>query len=446
MMGRLFGTDGIRGEAGVAPLDRTTLNRVGAALARNLPDAKPRILTGRDTRSSGTDLEGWLTEGIAAGGGETVSAGVLTTPGIAVLTRRFGFSAGVMISASHNPFPDNGVKLFSGDGSKSTQSLETAIESAIAAGPSAGDSIAETSSTLPDPSLREDYLSFLETTLESTRLPARRLVLDCANGAAYQVGPTLLTRLGIDLVPMGVSPDGRNINQNCGSTHPHEMARRVVESGSDLGAALDGDGDRLILADHRGNIINGDGILLMCARRLKKEGRLAGPAVVATVMSNLALQKTLERDGIHLRRTQVGDKYVAEELASQGLGLGGEQSGHIIFSGYAPTGDGLLTLLQVLRVLALENRPLAELAHLEPFPQVLLNVRVKDKPDLSAIPQIAQAVWEAERRLKNRGRILIRYSGTEPLLRIMMEGPDRAEIHELSEMVGQAARRTIGHP
>ena len=443
-MNHLFGTDGIRGAAGAAPLDRPTLIRVGYALARHLPEPNPRILIGRDTRSSGADLETWLQEGVRTGGGQTVSTGVLTTPAVAILTRRFGFSAGVMISASHNPYPDNGVKVFSSNGNKSSDQLESAIESEVLN--SHDDlSVDETPPTAPDPELRKEYASFLKSTLSSPpSLANLRIVLDCANGAGYEVGPNLLTTLGLTVVSMGITPDGRNINQNCGSTHPEHMARRVVETNSDLGAALDGDGDRLILADHEGNIINGDAILLMCARRLKRENRLPGPGVVATVMSNLALEKALEVEGIRLCRTQVGDKYVSEEMSRQGLPLGGEQSGHIIFSDHAPTGDGLLTLLQVLRVMTLEGKSLAELARLEPFPQVLLNIRVKDKPEIVTVPEIALAAEVAEQRLKGRGRVLIRYSGTEPLLRIMMEGPDEAEILELSDSVGDAARRAIG--
>jgi phosphoglucosamine mutase len=443
-MGRLFGTDGIRGAAGVAPLDRETLNRVGCSLARHLPEEKPRILIGRDTRSSGRDLEIWLQEGIHAGGGETVSAGIITTPAIAILTRRFGFSAGMMISASHNPYPDNGVKIFSSNGNKSSDELESTIESEVEKSPPNFD-LSAMPPTAPHPDLQRAYMSFLETTLTHLpRLPDLSVVLDCANGAGFEVGPAVLTKLGVAVIPMGASPDGRNINQECGSTHPEQMARRVVETSSDLGAALDGDGDRLILADHKGSIVNGDGILLMCARRLKSEDRLPGPAVVATVMSNLALEKGLESEGIELCRTQVGDKYVSEEMSRRGLPLGGEQSGHIIFREHAPTGDGLITLLQVLRVMALEDKSLAQLAHLEPFPQVLLNVRVKDKPEIDTVPEIARAVEDAERRLKDRGRVLIRYSGTEPLLRIMMEGPDGQEIQDLSHSVRTAALRTIG--
>jgi phosphoglucosamine mutase len=444
-MTRIFGTDGIRGEAGVAPLDKRTLYRVGRALAHNLPEPSPRrILIGRDTRSSGTSLESWLKAGIEDGGGETVSAGVITTPAIAFLTCHSKFSAGVVISASHNPYPDNGVKIFSGDGSKSNEALESAIETYVADG---GDDMSgrETPLPSPNPELQEEYLRFLESTLPtSLELPHFRVVLDCANGSGYRVGPSLLSRLGLEVETMGVSPDGRNINQSCGSTHPHEMAQRVVESNCDLGASLDGDGDRLLLAGSDGEIVNGDAILLMCARRWKREDRLPGNGVVATVMSNLALEKALNEEGIRLFRTQVGDKYVAVEMDRQGLVIGGEQSGHIIFSEHASTGDGLLTLLQVLRVMASEGKALAELANLTPFPQILVNVRVRSKPDIDTVPEIARAIADAERQMKDRGRVFVRYSGTEPLLRIMIEGPDEQEIHSLTNLIGDAAKRMLG--
>ncbi len=442
-MTRLFGTDGIRGRAGSFPLDAATVQRVGRALARNLGAPKPRILIGRDTRSSGKTIEASLAAGIGERGGEACSAGVITTPAIAFLVQHFGFSAGVVISASHNPHPDNGIKIFSGDGIKSDRQLESAIEKAVAE--KNDENIRDAAAPQPDPALREEYLRFLLATIPpALNLSPLKVALDCANGAAYEVGPSLLARLGLDIDLMGASPNGENINQNCGSTHPEALARLVVDTGADLGAALDGDGDRLMLVDHQGKIVNGDGILLMCARRLKSEGRLPNPEVVATVMSNLALEKALANDGIRLSRTPVGDKYVAGELTRQRLPLGGEQSGHIIFSEYSFTGDGLLTLLQVLRVMAAEGEALSELADLEPYPQVLVNIRVKDKPELATLPDIVRAMEKAERQMGKRGRVLVRYSGTEPLLRIMLEGPDEREIRDLSELIGSATRRAIG--
>ena len=442
-MKNLFGTDGIRGEAGVPPLDATTIYRVGRALARNLSGHDvPRVLIGRDTRSSGQTIESWLAGGIAAGGGEAISAGVMPTPGVAHLTRRLGFAAGVVISASHNPFPDNGVKIFSTDGKKASESLEEEISKEVAAG--AGEEFEESALPAPDRTLQDEYLRHLKSTLApGIAFSSTQIGLDCANGATYQVGPRLLEELGIGFVPMGTSPDGRNINDASGSTHPEELARRVVESRCDFGAALDGDGDRLLLVDSDGQVINGDAILLMCARQMKAEQRLPGPGIVATVMSNLALEQVLGSEGIGLFRTKVGDKYVAEEMERRGLGLGGEQSGHIIFSEHSPTGDGLLTLLQVLRVVATSTKRLKELAYLKPFPQVLVNVPVRIKRDVQQVPEIAHAMEEAERRLAGRGRLLVRFSGTEPLLRIMMEGPDEGEIRALSASIAEATRRSL---
>ena len=443
-MKNLFGTDGIRGETGVPPLDATTVYRVGRALARNLSSHDvPRVLIGRDTRSSGSTIESWLAAGISAGGSEAISAGVIPTPGVAHLTRRLGFAAGVVISASHNPFPDNGVKIFSTDGKKVSEDLESTISKEVAAD-AADHAFEERALPAPDPTLQDEYLRHLKSSVPSEMgFSSLKIGLDCANGATYQVGPRLLGELGIGFVPVGVSPDGRNINDACGSTHPDELARRVVESRCDFGAALDGDGDRLLLVDGEGQLINGDAILLMCARRMKAEQRLPGPGIVATVMSNLALEQALGSEEIDLFRTKVGDKYVAEEMERRGLGLGGEQSGHVIFSDYSPTGDGLLTLLQVLRVVANSAEPLKELAYLKPFPQVLVNVPVRKKCDIQQVPEIAHAMEEAERQMAGRGRLLVRFSGTEPLLRIMMEGPDEGEIRALSASIAEATRRSL---
>jgi len=450
-MSGLFGTDGIRGEAGVPPLDPRTIHRVGRALARTLASAKtPRILIGRDTRSSGGAIESWLAGGIAAVGGEAVSAGVISTPAVAHLTRQFGFSAGIAISASHNPFPDNGVKIFSDRGSKASEELEQAIsEEATVDGPDhPGLGYHNISLPPPDPTLQEEYIGYLKSTLpaatRSLLSQARlRVALDCANGATYQMGPLLLRGLGIDVLASGVSPDGRNINEKCGSTHPEAVARRVMESDCDFGAALDGDGDRLLLVDRQGQLVNGDAILLLCARHMKSEHRLPAAGMVVTVMSNLALERALEIEGITLYRTQVGDKYVAEEMERRGLTLGGEQSGHIILSEYSPTGDGLLTLLQVLRALVAGRKPLHELAYLKAFPQVLVNVPVREKRDVREVPEIVRAMEEAERRMAGRGRLLVRFSGTEPLLRIMLEGPDEGEIRALSASIAEATRRSL---
>ena len=445
-MAKLFGTDGIRGEAYAPPLDRTTVQRVGRALAEELSPDAPRVLIGRDTRSSGADLENWLATGIAAGGGVSVSAGVLPTPAVAFLTRESGFDAGVVISASHNPYRDNGIKVFSATGVKSSEAFEEAIEFAAAADVGASrDDPEESRQKTPSLHLEGLYLEHLKRSLgDDTSLPPLKLALDCANGACYRVGPKLLESIGLEPILLATEPDGANINRDCGSTHLEGLAETVKRHACDFGAALDGDGDRLLLVDSTGRSVNGDAMLLMCAKRLNKEGRLAGSGVVATVMSNMALEVSLAREDITLFRTQVGDKFVAQDMDRRNIIIGGEQSGHLIFSDYAATGDGLLTLMQVLRTIAIERESLDQLAQLEPFPQVLVNVAVSSRPDLRTIPEIARTIEAAETKLDGRGRVLIRYSGTEPLLRIMMEGPDSEEIETLTATVQGAVESTIG--
>ncbi len=444
-MAKLFGTDGIRGEAYAPPLDCTSVRRVGRALAEELSPDTPRVLIGRDTRSSGADLENWLATGVDAGGGVSVSAGVLPTPAVAFLTRVQGFDAGVVISASHNPYHDNGIKVFSATGVKPSEAFEEAIEIAVAGAASRDEP--EESEIKKTPSLHLEglYLEHLKRSLgDDASLPSLRLALDCANGACYRVGPKLLESIGLEPVLLATEPDGKNINRDCGSTHLDGLAEAVRRHGCDFGAALDGDGDRLLLVDSKGRPVNGDAMLLMCAKRLKKEGRLAGSGVVATVMSNMALEVSLAQEEITLFRTQVGDKFVAQDMERRNIVIGGEQSGHIIFSDHAATGDGLLTLMQVLRTIAIERESLDQLAHLDPFPQVLVNVGVSSRPDVRTIPEIADTIEEAEAQLDGRGRVLIRYSGTEPLLRIMMEGPDSEEIESLTATVRDAVESTIG--
>ena len=443
-MEKLFGTDGIRGRAYETPLDRSTVAKVGRALAENLGKTRPRILIGRDTRESGSDLETWLRAGIAAGGGEVGSAGILPTPAIAYLVSSEGWDAGVVLSASHNPYHDNGIKIFDAGGAKTSEELENLIERQVH---STKEPI-ETPATGadPDPKLEASYMNHLLTSLGEvgSSIPSLKVALDCANGAGYRVGPALLERLGLSVVTHATEPNGRNVNESCGSTHIEAVARVVKDEGCDFGAALDGDGDRLLLVDSEGQLVDGDGILLLCARRFLREGRLKGREVVATVMSNMALELALADDGIKLWRTSVGDKYVAQEMTRRNIIIGGEQSGHLIFSDFASTGDGLLTLMQVLRVLTLEQKSLDELGYLQPFPQVLLNVRVRERPDVREVPRIADVIAAAERQLDGRGRVLIRYSGTEPLLRIMMEGPEQEEIEALASNIGGAVEQTIG--
>jgi phosphoglucosamine mutase len=387
--------------------------------------------------------------GLARGGANAESAGILTTPAIAFLTRSEGFDAGLVLSASHNPYRDNGIKIFTATGTKSTAELEARIERDVLLAEPVPAAIEKSSPIAdPDPRFEELYLDHLLSAFvpheARTRLPKFEIALDCANGAGYRVGPRLLRELGLLVHPLAVEPNGENINHLCGSTHMSAVSSAVVERGCALGAALDGDGDRLLMVDSRGRVIDGDALLLLCSRRLRKEGRAGTEAVVATVMSNMALERALADEGVALYRVPVGDKFVAQEMAERNIILGGEQSGHIIFGDYGSTGDGLLTLVQVLRVLALEGKSLDELGRLDPFPQVLVNVRVRERPEVKDVPPLARAIEEAVRRLGSRGRVLVRYSGTEPLLRIMMEGPERAEIESLAKSVEEAAKAAIG--
>ncbi len=446
MSTKLFGTDGVRGRAGEPPLDTRTVRRLGMALVKALPSnlGQLRLLVGRDTRESGEPIERDLAVGAAAAGATVVSAGVIPTPAVAHLTRSQGFAAGLVISASHNPFHDNGIKVFSGGGEKFTEALESEVEAIIADG-----SWQEPGGPAP-PVPRVDeaaaYLAHARQALDG-RFPAHasRVAVDCANGATYEVGPALLRSLGFDVTAIGCEPDGRNINLGCGSTHPGRLARLVVERGCDLGIAFDGDGDRAILIDAEGRVVDGDAVLLLCAKRMQAAGRLRGSTVVATVMSNIGLEIALRDLGIGLVRTPVGDKYVMEELLRDNLSLGGEQSGHVIFPDFLYTGDGIVTALNVLRVMAETGRPLAELAgDLTTYPQVLHNLRVREKRDWLSIPAAAAAIADVEAKLRGRGRLLVRYSGTEPLLRVMIEGERQDEIDGWAARIVAAVRAEIG--
>ena len=432
---RLFGTDGVRGEAGRFPLDHMTVRRLGAALVRALPQGAgaPHLLIGRDTRESGPWIEAELAHGAREAGARVTSAGVEPTPAVAYLTRAGDYDAGVVISASHNPFGDNGIKVFSGRGEKFTETVERHIEAIVA------DASWHTAEGEAEPVAPTDlvgpYLDHLRAVFPAPNR-AFRLAIDCANGATTTAAPLLFRSLGLDVEVIGAEPDGRNINLQCGSTHPDRLAHTVVERGCQMGVAFDGDGDRAIFVDERGRVVDGDAVLLMCARQLQAEGRLAGNAVVATVMSNIGLELALTAIGIEMVRTNVGDKYVMEEMMKRGATLGGEQSGHIIFSDYLFTGDGLCTAMNVLRTVQLTGRSLGDLASdLVTYPQVLLNVRVREKVDLSTVPPVAAAMADVERKLHGHGRLLVRYSGTEPLLRVMLEGRDQAEIRGWAQSI-----------
>ena len=445
---RLFGTDGVRGTAGQYPLDRATVRRLGAALVRALPRGKEggagaRLLVGRDTRESGVWIEAELAHGASGEGAAVTSAGVVPTPAIAYLTRTAAYDAGVVISASHNPFEDNGIKVFSGRGEKFTESVEREVE-AIVADPGWNATSGEGLGKGAD--LVGAYLEHLRAVFpEASLLPPPRLAIDCANGATTTVAPALFASLGAETVVIGDEPDGRNINRECGSLHPGRLARTVVERGCQMGVAFDGDGDRAIFVDHRGQVVNGDAVLYICARHLQREGRLRGGAVVATVMSNIGLELALRALGIDLVRCPVGDKYVMEEMLKRGLSLGGEQSGHVIFSEYLYTGDGLCTALNVIRTVALTGRTLSDLAaDLVSYPQVLLNVRVREKVALGSVPAVAAAIARVEARVDGHGRLLVRYSGTEPLLRVMLEGEREDQIRTWAQEIVDAAKEHLG--
>jgi phosphoglucosamine mutase len=453
-MERLFGTDGVRGKAGQYPLDAVTVRRFGAALARALrPEGgRARFLAGLDTRESGAWIAYELAAGMRSQGATLTSAGVIPTPAIAYLTPRMGYTAGVMISASHNPFDDNGIKAFSGAGQKVTRRLEEHVESIVSDSSwgvddgGHGESGTEVDANAaggvsPDPvdrvDYRSEYLSHLLRIAQSEhQRGSMRVAVDCANGATTTVARTLFDRLGFETRFIGCEPNGRNINLGCGSTAPELLSRTVVEEGCQLGIAYDGDGDRAIFVGADGRVVDGDAVMLMCAKQLKAEDRLTGSAIVATVMSNIGLEIALRDAGIETVRCAVGDKHVMEEMLARGLVLGGEQSGHVIFSEHLMTGDGLATSLNVLRTMAATGRDLADLASdLTSYPQVLMNVRVQRKVELKTIPQVADVMSSVESRLAGNGRLLVRYSGTEPLLRVMLEGRDQQDIHRWGQEI-----------
>ncbi len=448
MSDRLFGTDGVRGKAGEPPLDVQTIRRLGAALVRAFGHgARPlSVLVGRDTRESGAWIERELAHGARTEGAVVTSAGVISTPAVAFLTRHEGFDAGVVISASHNPFQDNGIKVFSGAGEKFTERLERQVEAIVA--DSSWEVPSSQATEVPVRDLAGSYLAHAKRALpDAARLGAVRIAVDCANGATAGLAPRLFRDLGFDVTAIGCSPDGRNINLACGSTAPGPLAEVVRAGGCRLGVAFDGDGDRAIFVDHRGRIVDGDAVMLLCAKHMQSGGRLRGDAVVATVMSNIGLEIALRQLGIGLVRCPVGDKYVMEELIARDLALGGEQSGHIIFPDFLFTGDGLVTALSVLEAMAASGRELADLAaDLTTYPQVLVNVRVSRRADLREVPSVAAALARVEARLGSEGRLLVRYSGTEPLLRIMLEGKDQRVIEALAQEIADRVREHLSPP
>ncbi len=448
-MGHLFGTDGVRGIANQEPMTPETVVKLGRAVAHLIkaPGARRSIVIGKDTRLTGYMLETALTAGITSMGVDVLLVGPLPTPGIAFITRSLRADAGVVISASHNSFEDNGIKFFSAEGLKLPDATEAQIEELILSG--AIDKIRPGADEIGKAFRIGDaggrYIEFAKNSFpKRCTLRGLKIVVDCAHGAAYRVSPTVLQELGAEVVALNVAPDGLNINAGCGSLHPQGAQRAVLETGAHIGLAHDGDGDRVLCIDEKGELVNGDQILAICALDMLAEGRLTSRAVVATVMSNVGLEVAMRRAGIQVVRTPVGDRYVLEEMLRSGYSLGGEQSGHVIFAEHNTTGDGIVTALQVLAAMVRSGKPLSELVECMPcFPQVLENVRVQRRADLAGLPEVQARIREAEAALAGSGRVLVRYSGTEPLVRIMLEGPDEAVIREWASRIAQAVRVTL---
>ncbi len=448
-MRKLFGTDGIRAVAGEAPLDPRTIYAVGLAVAHQIKSNahQPRVILGMDTRESSSWIAAVLTAGLREGGASVESAGVITTPAIAYLARKHSFSAGVVISASHNPWHDNGIKIFAGDGYKLPDETELRIEDEIfrQLGLVTAPDLEKVSPPLPKVQYRADYEDFLLSAVPGLELDGLKLIVDCANGAASAIAPELFTQLGGSIEITHASPDGRNINADCGALHPAVVAAETKARHGDIGVTFDGDADRALFADANGNVVNGDAVMLVAARDLKARNLLRGDLLVATTMSNMGLEAALRRDQIKMLRAPVGDKYVLEMMQAHSASLGGEQSGHILFPHLATTGDGLLTALVVLDVVRRSGKPLHELiADLKVFPQVIVNVRVKEKRPLEQVDAVAATIRAAEAELDGNGRVVVRYSGTEPLARVMIEAELEERMRHHADAIADAIRATLG--
>ncbi len=452
-MRKLFGTDGIRGIANAEPLTAEMTVHLGRAAAYFFKKKKNkighhRIVIGKDTRLSGYMFEGALTAGICSMGVDVLMVGPMPTPAIAFLTRSFRADAGVVISASHNPFEDNGIKFFSEDGFKLPDDYEMEIERLIYSGET--DNVRPTGEGLGKAFRIDDaegrYIEFVKNSIpKGLDFEGLKVVVDCANGAAYKITPTVLRELGADIITIGDKPDGVNINLKCGSLHPETLQRLVKEHNAHIGLAHDGDADRLIMVDEKGDLVDGDKVLAMCAIEFKRSGRLSHDTLVATVMSNFGLDIALKDAGIRVVRTQVGDRYVMEEMIKNNYNLGGEQSGHVIFLDYNTTGDGLITALQALTLMQKSGKRLSELAScMKTFPQKLVNIKVREKKPLDTLHEFNKVIRESEKKLEGRGRIVVRYSGTETLLRIMVEGETHEEIVQIIETVSDAVNKYIG--
>lgn len=451
---QLFGTDGIRGVAGEFPLTHDSTYLIGRALGHDLvrSNPMPSAVIGQDTRESSQWIADRVAQGLASSGVEVQSAGVITTPGVAYLARSREFSAGVVISASHNPWTDNGIKVFSGDGYKLPDARELAIEEEIFAllqNPAPEPEPTTSLSSLPgNAALRRAYIEWLTESV-STNLGGLKVLVDCANGAATAEAPELFQACGIQATFLHARPDGKNINEGCGALHPQRLAQAICEMAGqfDLGVTFDGDADRALFSDGSGQVVNGDAVLLVVARDMQRRGALIGNTVVATTMSNMGLELALKRSGIAMLRANVGDKYVLEEMLKTGATLGGEQSGHIIFrDGDATTGDGLLTALRLMEIVARAGKPLAELVDdLKVFPQTIQNVRVREKVPFAQVAEIKRAIEAAEKELNGNGRVVVRYSGTEALARVMIEAESEQKMKALADSIAGAIRESLGN-
>lgn len=446
-MKQLFGTDGIRGPAGEFPLDEKTVQTIGASLARQFREKlarEARFISGRDTRESGGWIEAAFHAGAAAEHGNCESAGIITTPGVAYLTGALGFDAGIVISASHNPYQDNGIKIFLPNGMKIDAETERAIEKDIFDAARAEKPFVQVNSDKAD-AFRSEYLHHLERNADGFSARGMKIVVDCANGASTELAPTVFTDVGADVITINCQPNGRNINQNCGSLHLDSLQEQVLLENADIGVAFDGDADRALFVDEKGNIVDGDATLWILAGDLKHHGKLANSTVVATVMSNIGLELALRSKDINLLRTNVGDKYVLEKLIQTGSEIGGEQSGHIIFPEISLVGDGMMTALLLLRAVTEKGVSLSQAASsFVRYPQILLNVKVREKRPFDDVPEIAAAAKQIENELHGEGRLLLRYSGTENLARVMIEGKDQNAIESQARRLAAVIEQVLG--
>jgi len=450
-MTRLFGTDGIRGAANEYPLTADVIINIGRAVASIFSGANKRakIIIGKDTRESGSMIEDALASGICSTGGDACLAGVLPTPAVAHLTSSTDASAGIVISASHNPFYDNGIKIFDGAGCKLADQKENEIEHRVLneqTGPANRKSVRGAGNLESLKDAPERYLSFLKGTLrDTTFFNGMKIILDCSNGATYAVAPQLFNDLGAQVEAINVNPDGKNINANCGSEHPEALIDTLIAKKADIGLAFDGDGDRLIAIDEKGQVITGDRILAICARTLKRKGLLQNNLVVSTVMSNLGLRLALKDLGIEHLVTQVGDRCVLQQMNASGAVIGGEDSGHMIFLDQHTTGDGMLSAIRLIQTMHDENMALSELSQvMVVFPQVLLNIEVKNKPVIKSVAPLMEAIRSVEKNLGEKGRVLVRYSGTQPMCRVMVEGPDKNETQQYCQQIADVVKATLG--